>query len=168
MSIETHGSRLFRHRGVILFAVALIALALASPSVGSVVVGSCLLLLGISLRAWAFVYLGAVGRTLDPACPQQRVVGGPFGWFSHPVYASNILIATALVLAAAPGPLRSLLLMVPVILLYFALGARERLQLRDVTEKRSAPQLSLSELARSERSTWLQLVAFMVALVWQF
>jgi protein-S-isoprenylcysteine O-methyltransferase Ste14 len=123
-----------------------------------------MLLFAVSLRSWAFLYLGSSGRTRDPACPASRVVGGPYQWLTHPVYVSNILIALALVVAAAPGLGVAAALIALVGTLYLLLSARESLQLREVKVRRHERLLSARELARSERSTWLQLASFMAVL----
>ncbi len=164
MSFSAHASSLFRHRGLVLGGLALLALLLAQPSPASFGMGTCMLLCAVSLRSWAFLYLGPSGRTRDPTCPSSRVVGGPYRWFAHPVYASNMLIAVALLVASSPGVGVAMALIGPVAALYLLLSARESEQLLRVAVQRRERLLSARELARSERSTWLQLLSFMAAL----
>jgi len=144
--------------------VALLTLLLADPSLDSLLLGIAVLLGGLSLRSWAFLYLGSSGRTRDPARPKERVVGGPYRWLAHPVYVSNMVIALALVVASAPGLLAAVGLLGSVALLYLVLSVRESRQLQSVQQLSDGRLLSARELARSERSTWLQLGSFVIAL----
>ncbi len=75
-----------------------------------------------------------------------------------------MLIALALLVASAPGLEVAVALIGPVAILYLLLSARESQQLLVVEARRSERLMSARELARSERSTWLQLASFMAAL----
>ena len=165
VSLQTHGAVLFRNRGLILAGVACLALALAHPSYESLAFAFLPLSIGVFLRSWAFVYLGTTGRTRNPSGPKLRTVGGPYRWLAHPVYASNVVIACALLCAASPGFYRSVFFLGLVIALYCVLGIRESLQWSGREGTRGERLLSMPELARSERSTWVQLAAFLFVLL---
>jgi hypothetical protein len=75
-----------------------------------------------------------------------------------------MLIAVALLVASSPGVGVAMALIGPVAALYLLLSARESEQLLRVAVQRRERLLSARELARSERSTWLQLLSFMAAL----
>jgi protein-S-isoprenylcysteine O-methyltransferase Ste14 len=164
VSFAAHGEALFRNRGLILACIACLALALSQPSSESLRAALVPLTAGVCLRSWAFIYLGTGGRTRDPSSPQRRTVGGPYRWLAHPVYASNVVISWSLLFAASPGLYLSLVFLGGVVALYCVLGIRESQQLRGLEGTRKEPMLSLSELARSERSTWIQLAAFFFVL----
>jgi len=145
--------------------LALLALATAAPSAGGLAVGSAAMLLGCSLRCWAFSHLGAAGRTRDPGPPVSRVVTGPYAHVAHPVYLSNLLIAVGMLLAASPPWVLAAGLFALLASLYFVLALRESRQLAQVTGTRDGKQMSWWALARSERSTWLQLAVFQCCLL---
>ena len=160
MSSETPGQRLFRNRGGVFCALALLALATAGPRSALVVPGLLLVLVGCALRCWAFTYLGPQGRTRDPAPPRERVTNGPYRLFSHPVYLGNVVIAGGLLLCAAPPVGIAVALLVVVLATYFVLGRREGRQLNSVHRLHVGSRMTLAGVARSERSTWLQLALF--------
>ena len=167
MSLETHASVLFRLRGWILASFALLALAAASPRPGLLAVGMSAVAAGCALRCWAFSHLGPQGRTRDPAAPGKRVTSGPYRSFSHPIYLSNLVIAAGLLLCASPPPSVAATLLAAVVVLYGLLGYRESRQLVAVRQVCGGRRMSWQKVARSERSTWLQLVLFQVCVLLQ-
>jgi hypothetical protein len=73
------------------------------------------------------------------------------------VYVSNLLIAIGLLLSAWPPWGVAAALFALLAALYAILAVRESRQLARVVSIRQGGRLSWSALARSERSTWLQL-----------
>lgn len=64
-------------------------------------VGLVVMWLGLALRAWAVVALGASFRTTVEVDPGQAVVArGPYRWIRHPSYTGLLAIAAGLGLAA--------------------------------------------------------------------
>lgn len=168
MSSETAGQRLFRHRGLVFCALALLALANAGPRSDLVVPGLLLVLVGCALRCWAFTHLGPQGRTRDPGPPRERVTSGPYRLFSHPVYLGNVVIAGGLLLCASPPAGLAAALLVVVLAAYFLLGRREGRQLGSVQRLHVGSRMTLAGVARSERSTWLQLALFGVCVALRY
>jgi protein-S-isoprenylcysteine O-methyltransferase Ste14 len=162
VSFRTHAAVLFRIRGWVLGAAGLFALTAASPRLGMLLTGLAVVFLGCALRCWAFSHLGSQGRTRDPTAPAQRVVTGPYRSVAHPVYLSNLLIAIGLLLSASPPVVVATPLLVTVVLLYGILARRENRQLRELCEVIGGKRMGWAEVARSERSTWLQLALFQV------
>jgi protein-S-isoprenylcysteine O-methyltransferase Ste14 len=65
------------------------------------VVGVVVMWLGLALRAWAIVALGASFRTTVEVDPGQPVVArGPYRWIRHPSYTGLLLIVAGFGLAA--------------------------------------------------------------------
>jgi protein-S-isoprenylcysteine O-methyltransferase Ste14 len=63
--------------------------------------GVILMWLGLALRAWAIVALGASFRTTVEVDPGQPVVArGPYRWIRHPSYAGLLVIVAGLGLSA--------------------------------------------------------------------
>jgi len=165
VSSATHGQRLFRIRGIVFAALALLALAAAGPRSQLMAPGWLLLGIGCALRCWAFAHLGSQGRTRDPAPPSRRVTSGPYRWFPHPIYLGNVVIALGLLLCAAPPFGVAAALLVTVAVSYFVLGRREGQQLDSVRGLHGGVRMTLAGVARSERSTWLQLALFQVCVM---
>jgi len=77
-----------------------IAAALALRTEG-VVAGLALMWMGLGLRAWAVVSLGASFRTTVEVDPGQPVVArGPYRWIRHPSYTGLLLLVAGFGLAA--------------------------------------------------------------------
>jgi len=153
---------LFRWRGVLLGLLGLVVALGARPDRTSLTAALPLLLGGLALRGWAFRHLGSTGRTRDPAPPTSRVTSGPYAWFPHPVYLANALLAVGLLVSARlPLPLGAAAAVV-LAALYLALAVRESAQIAAAPIRVSAG-LTVRELARSERSTWLSVAVLLAA-----
>lgn len=155
----------FRYRGWFLGCVALTVLACSQPTTRSFLLGLPCLTLGLAARSWAFVYLGSTGRTRDPAPPSERVVGGPYRWFNHPVYLANVCVALGIVLAASPGPAFSVCVALLVVGFYRLLALREEGLLVGLPARASRSIHSVAALARCERSSWMTLSLVVLALM---
>lgn len=153
-------SRLFAWRGVLLGALGCALALAAQPGPSSLLRGLPLLVLGLTLRLWAFHHLGPAGRTRDPRPPSGRVSAGPYRFVNHPVYVANVSLALGLVVCAAPAPSVALGCFGGVLLFYAALATRESQQLQALAPRPSAA-LPLPALLRSERSTWLSVGALL-------
>jgi hypothetical protein len=116
---------------------------------------------GLGLRFWAFIWLGGAGRTRSLEPPASRVIGGPFRLLAHPVYLANLAVAAGLLIACAPPGWLTALLLASVAAFYGALAEREGGQLRGLPA-RSAALVSVRQVARSERSTWLVVALFLI------
>ena len=95
------GGWLFRHRTVIPLpiALAIIIMPAASSSVGLVLLGVALVLLGECLRLSAVRHIGTISRTrTDRLGP--LIASGPFGWVRNPLYIGNIALWVGLALVA--------------------------------------------------------------------
>jgi len=78
-----------------------IAVALAVRGRAAPVAGVAAMWLGLGLRAWAIVALGASFRTTVEVDPGQAVVArGPYRWIRHPSYAGLLLLVAGVGLAS--------------------------------------------------------------------
>jgi protein-S-isoprenylcysteine O-methyltransferase Ste14 len=86
------------------FAVALLARPALRLSEPLRISGVAVMWLGLGLRAWAVVSLGASFRTTVEVDPGQPVVArGPYRWIRHPSYTGLLLILAGFGLAAGSG-----------------------------------------------------------------
>jgi protein-S-isoprenylcysteine O-methyltransferase Ste14 len=95
------GGWLFRHRTVIPLpiALAIIVIPPTSSSVGFVLLGIAMVVLGECLRLSAVRHIGTISRTrTDRLGP--LIASGPFGWVRNPLYIGNIALWVGLALAA--------------------------------------------------------------------
>ncbi|MCO4773847.1 MAG: hypothetical protein KDA24_27695 [Deltaproteobacteria bacterium] len=134
----------------------------ARPVLTTLLWGSPLLVGGLALRLWAFAHLGPAGRTRDPSPPGGRVTTGPFAWLPHPVYLANVLLAAGLAVCAGLQAGAAAAVVAIVVTFYGVLAARESRQVRPLAPKASAA-MSVKELLRSERSTWLSVGGLLAA-----
>lgn len=153
---------LFRWRGVLLAAVGLAVASLAHPTSATLLAAFPLLGVGILLRGWAFSHLGSVGRTRSSEPPDGVVRSGPYGWFSHPVYAANLFLCVGLTVSAGLSWGATAATGAALALFYLTLARRESDQLRGL-RTRSGASLGVWAVARSERSTWLSVGLLLIA-----
>ncbi len=146
------GDILFAHRGGFLGVAAAVLIAVGTPSATSVVQGSLLALVGLSLRLWAISWIGPAARTRDPAPPAARVVGGPYR-VRHPLYLANVLAGTGLTIACRPSLTVLTVTLFGLVGFYALLAWREETDLRRVAPG-VLPRLSWIRALRTERSTW--------------
>lgn len=78
-----------------------VALAARSTLQPLRIAGVAVMWIGLALRAWAIVALGASFRTTVEVDPGQAVVArGPYRWIRHPSYTGLLLIVAGFGLAA--------------------------------------------------------------------
>jgi len=120
---------------------------------------------GLLLRAWARLHIGAHSRGRKLACP-ERVVGGPYRWFPHPLYLSNVLVLLGLA-SCAVGPRPSLVawaLSGPVVL-YATLSVAESRLLR---AQAPPPRTSRQDAASGRwTSEWASVLPPILAWLWE-
>jgi len=81
------------------------------------------LLIGLGIRLWARGHIGLHSRGGRLEAP-YRSVGGPYRYFSHPLYLANSLVALGLVGAGSPCG-AAILATAPVFFFYTILGLGE-------------------------------------------
>ena len=81
------------------------------------------LLTGLGLRLWARGHIGLHSRGSHLEAP-YRAIGGPYRYFSHPLYLANSLVALGLVGAGSPCG-AAVLAATPVFFFYALLGLGE-------------------------------------------
>jgi len=81
------------------------------------------LLMGLGLRLWARGHIGLHSRGSHLEAP-YRSVGGPYRYFSHPLYLANSLVALGLLGAGSPCG-AAVLATIPVFFFYTILGLGE-------------------------------------------
>jgi protein-S-isoprenylcysteine O-methyltransferase Ste14 len=93
----------FKWRGLLMAAVALVVLAVAKPTLDSCCKGLFMSVLGELLRSWALGWTGEHTRSQKTEAP-YLVVSGPYRYVRNPLYLGNIIIGCG-VLTAACGAL---------------------------------------------------------------
>ncbi len=99
----------FRNRGALLAAPALLLVALGKPSAASIALGLPLALAGEALRCWAVGYSGTTTRA-SSVTARELVTAGPYAYVRNPLYIGNFVTAAGFALAftgrnAPPGRL---------------------------------------------------------------
>lgn len=112
---------LYSWRGAPLAFLCVLTLVLGQPSPNSLFLGSCLGLLGESLRFWAIGFTGGPTRGISLEAP-QLISAGPYAYLRNPLYLGNILNGMA-VSVAGWGHLPPLPAILVVTLFSMLLGA---------------------------------------------
>lgn len=94
----TAGHWLFRARGWIGAAAAVLVLVLGRPTGSSILAGLVPLIAGLVVRFWAMGYIGRAARSATIG-GDARVVNGPYRWLRHPLYVGNLFIVVGALLA---------------------------------------------------------------------
>ena len=67
-------------------------LIVAQPTIVSILVGICLLVVGETIRLWGVSLAGSETRTTGPVGGSTLVTSGPFAYVRNPLYVGNMLI----------------------------------------------------------------------------
>lgn len=92
MAVDVRIRRLYRWRVPCAFVVGLLTLALARPTMWSLILGLFLVLPGVAFRLWAS---GHIEKT------RWLATGGPYRHTQHPLYLGSVLIALGVAVASA-------------------------------------------------------------------
>ena len=93
--IEKAGEILFRLRDYTPIPIILLAILFAQPTLGTLVFGGCLALLGEFLRTYGVAYIGTISRTRSYS-NGQLVQEGPFALLRNPLYFGNLVLSVGL------------------------------------------------------------------------
>jgi len=88
----------FKNRGALLAAPALLLVAFGKPSTASMLLGIPLALAGELLRCWAVGYSGTTTRGSTVTAP-ALVTAGPYAYVRNPLYVGNFITALGFALA---------------------------------------------------------------------
>ena len=88
----------FKNRGLLLAAPALLLVSRGRPSGTSIARGLPLALVGELVRCWAVGYSGVTTRG-DTVCAPELVTGGPYAYVRNPLYLGNFLTAAGFAIA---------------------------------------------------------------------
>lgn len=102
------------------YPVALVYLALACPMPRSLIIGSGIGVVGLTIRAWAAGHLRK---------HEALAVGGPYAFTRNPLYFGSVILAAGLVVASA-SIWATLVVAAYLILFYPAVMRREELELQ--------------------------------------
>ncbi|MBV8584436.1 MAG: isoprenylcysteine carboxylmethyltransferase family protein, partial [Candidatus Eremiobacteraeota bacterium] len=88
----------FKNRGALLAAPALLLAIFGKPNLASIVLGVPLALAGEAIRIWAVGYSGATTRA-DSVTAPKLVTAGPYAHVRNPLYVGNFITALGFALA---------------------------------------------------------------------
>jgi protein-S-isoprenylcysteine O-methyltransferase Ste14 len=88
----------FKNRGALLAAPALLLVALGKPSPGSILAGLPFAFIGEAIRCWAVGYSGTTTRAPSVTAP-DLVTAGPYAYVRNPLYVGNAVTALGFALA---------------------------------------------------------------------
>jgi protein-S-isoprenylcysteine O-methyltransferase Ste14 len=88
----------FKNRGALLAAPALLLVAFGKPSAASILLGLPLALAGEAIRCWAVGYSGTTTRAANVTAP-SLVTAGPYAYVRNPLYLGNFVTAAGFALA---------------------------------------------------------------------
>ncbi len=86
--------RLFTARSYMPVPFILAALVFAEPTIGSMIAGGAVALLGELVRFWGVAYAGSLTRVTGSVGAPELIVAGPFSRVRNPLYIGNILLYT--------------------------------------------------------------------------
>lgn len=97
------GRWLYRHRGLLGGVAFLCLWMVATPTIPRILLSLPLILIGVAIRCWAGGYIGPISRgriiTAD-----RLITEGPYRHLRHPLYLGNLLLTLGVLLALAPPP----------------------------------------------------------------
>jgi len=91
-------SVVFKNRGALLAAPALLLVVLGKPSAASILAGLPLAFGGEALRCWAVGYSGKTTRDASVTAP-DLVTAGPYAYVRNPLYIGNFVTALGFAIA---------------------------------------------------------------------
>ena len=95
---EERRALVFKNRGALLTAPAVLLSLFGKPSAFSITVGLPLAFLGEALRCWAVGYSGATTRSDRVEAP-KLVTAGPYAYVRNPLYLGNFITAAGFTIA---------------------------------------------------------------------
>ncbi len=84
--------RLFQYRSYTPFPFLIVMVIFAHPTVTSIIVGLCILLIGETIRLWGVAIAGSETRTTGPVGGTFLITKGPFAYVRNPLYLGNMLM----------------------------------------------------------------------------
>jgi protein-S-isoprenylcysteine O-methyltransferase Ste14 len=96
------GAFVFKHRGALLAAPAVILTLVGKPSARSIALGLPLAVAGELLRCWAVGFSGTTTRG-DVVTAPKLVTAGPYAHVRNPLYVGNVITAAGFALAFTGG-----------------------------------------------------------------
>jgi protein-S-isoprenylcysteine O-methyltransferase Ste14 len=84
--------RLFRYRSYTPIPFLIVMLIFAAPTIASLVIGCCIVIIGEFLRLWGVSIAGSETRTTGAVGGTYLITSGPFGYVRNPLYVGNMLM----------------------------------------------------------------------------
>jgi protein-S-isoprenylcysteine O-methyltransferase Ste14 len=84
--------RLFQYRSYTPIPFLVVMVVFARPTILSLIIGLCVVLVGEFLRLWGVAIAGSETRTTGPVGGTFLITRGPFSYVRNPLYLGNMLI----------------------------------------------------------------------------
>jgi protein-S-isoprenylcysteine O-methyltransferase Ste14 len=89
-------AKIFKYRSYTPIPFVVLMLVFENASVGSLIVGFFIALIGELIRFWGVSWAGSETRTTGSVGGSNLIISGPFAYLRNPLYVGNILMYTGL------------------------------------------------------------------------
>lgn len=132
--VVVFGRLLYRFRSLIALPFFIFLVISGRPEIKNIT-PHFLILLGMIIRVWASGYIGPISRG-NKIDGHYRILNGPYQFFPHPLYLSNLFLVLGTILLFNPPLWYGLVLIIIFIIEYAIITIAEENHLKDLPAKR--------------------------------